>query len=55
MLARLEVGVAVVNDVVPVPKGLLSRPIAGLAPVVYRTLARRRGTHARELLEALHG
>lgn len=55
LLARLGCGVALVNDVVTLPKGLVARAVEGLAPVVYRTLARRRrSTLATELLRELH-
>jgi hypothetical protein len=55
VLARLGVGVALINDVVAVPRGLKSRAIEGLLPVVYRTLCRRqRSAAATELLRAIH-
>ena len=55
LLARLGCGVALVNDVVTLPKGLVARAVDGLAPVVYRTLARRRRSAlANELLSQLH-
>jgi LysR family transcriptional regulator, low CO2-responsive transcriptional regulator len=43
-LARLACGVALVNDVVALPRGVVARPVEGLAPVVYRAVRRRRST-----------
>ena len=53
-LARLACGVALVNDVVTLPRGVVARPVEGLAPVVYRVVRRRRSTAlALELFRAL--
>jgi uncharacterized membrane protein YgcG len=41
-LARLNVGVALINDIVPCPPTLVSRPVRGLPAVVYRCVTRRR-------------
>jgi DNA-binding transcriptional LysR family regulator len=53
-LARLNVGVALINDIVPCPPGLESRSVRGLPAVVYRGVTRRRrGAVADALMAAL--
>lgn len=53
-LARLNVGVALINDIVPCPPTLVSRPVRGLPAVVYRCVTRRRrGAVADALMAAL--
>lgn len=53
-LARLNVGVALVNDIVPCPPTLVSRPVRGLPAVTYRCVTRRRpGALAEALMAAL--
>ncbi len=38
--AQLKMGLAVVNDFVRVPRGLVARPLLGLAPIPYQLLTR---------------